>query len=383
MPKKIRNEFDKYLTYENLMKAHNKAKRGKGLKKDVILFELKKEEYILWLYEELKNGTYHHGGYTVFYVTEPKLRKIEKSRYMDRIVHTWIVDSFLKKYFMSSFIYHSYACIEGKGMHRAALYVQECMQHAKYKWKEYYILKMDVSKYFHSINRNILYSILEKKIEDEKVKWILKEIIYSGEQTDTGIQIGNYTSQIFANIYLNEVDQFIKHELKIRYYARYLDDSIIIVKTKEEAKRALEEITKFLREKLKLELNSKTQIFKSKQGVNFCGYKINEYRMKLRDRGKRALKNKIKKLKNEIKNGTMTSKEAKRYLAGHMGYIQYADINNLKHRLFYIRDKSDGGANRAYRGGNFNNNGSNNPASYRNNNNPSNYNNNIGFRVGL
>ena len=140
---------------------------------------------------------------------------------------------------------------------------------------------------------------------------------------------------MFANIYLNEVDQYIKHKLKIKYYCRYLDDSIVIVKTKEEAKEALEKIKIFLKENLELELNKKTQIFRSKQGVNFCGYKINEYRMKIRDKGKRKLKNKIKKLKQEVKNGKLTSKEAKKYLAGHMGYIKYANVNNLLEKLFY------------------------------------------------
>lgn len=149
-------------------------------------------------------------------------------------------------------------------------------------------------------------------------------------------KIGNYTSQMFANIYLNEVDQYIKHNLKIKYYCRYLDDSIVIVKTKKEAKEALEKIRTFLKENLELELNQKTQIFKSKQGVNFCGYKINEYRMKIRDKGKRKLKKKIKYLKYEIRNGNMTSKEAKKYLAGHMGYIKYANVNNLLEKLLCI-----------------------------------------------
>ena len=141
---------------------------------------------------------------------------------------------------------------------------------------------------------------------------------------------------MFANIYLNEIDQYIKHKLKIKYYCRYLDDSIIFVKNKKEAKKALEKIKKFLKENLELELNKKTQIFKNKQGVNFCGYKINEYRMKIRDKGKRKLKRKIKYLKYEIRNGRMTSKEAKKYLAGHMGYIKYANGNNLLKKLFYI-----------------------------------------------
>ena len=118
---------------------------------------------------------------------------------------------------------------------------------------------------------------------------------------------------MFANIYLNEVDQYVKHKLKIKYYCRYLDDSVLMVKTIKEAKEALKLIQIFLKEKLELELNKKTQIFKNKQGVNFCGYKINEYRMKIRDKGKRKLKKKIKKLKYEIKIGKITSKEAHKY----------------------------------------------------------------------
>lgn len=140
---------------------------------------------------------------------------------------------------------------------------------------------------------------------------------------------------MFANIYLNEVDQFIKHKLHIKYYFRYMDDSVLMVKTKEEAQDALKQIKQFLQENLKLELNKKTQIFKSKQGVNFCGYKINEYRLKIRDKGKRKLKKQVKKLKNEVKLGKISSKEAKRYLAGHLGYIKIASANNLKQRLFY------------------------------------------------
>lgn len=147
-------------------------------------------------------------------------------------------------------------------------------------------------------------------------------------------QYGNYTSQIFANLYLNELDQFIKHILKCKYYFRYMDDGIILLKTKEEAKEKLKEINKFLQLNLKLELNSKTQIFKDKQGVNFCGYKINEKRLKIRERGKRKLKKKIKELKYRICKGEISSKEAKRYLTGHIGYIKIANTKNLEEKLF-------------------------------------------------
>ena len=296
MPKTIRNEFDKKLSYENLMKAHKLSRKGKGYRKEIILFNLKQEEYIMWLYEKLKTGTYKHSGYAVFYVTEPKLRKIEKSKYIDRIVHRFVVDNFLEPYFVPTFVNTSYACLKGRGMHTACIEVQKAMKHLSRIWGRYYILKMDVRKYFQNIDKDILYKILNKKIQDNKLLWLLKEIIYSNEGKK-GLAIGNYTSQMFANIYLNEIDQYVKNNLKCKYYFRYLDDSIAMFKTKEEAKIALERITVFLKDRLELELNEKTQIFKNTQGINFCGYKINENRLKIRDKRKEEIKEKSKRVK--------------------------------------------------------------------------------------
>ena len=333
MARTIRNEYDKALTYENLMKAHLQSRKGKGYRKEIILFNLKQEEYIMWLYEQLKTEKYRHGGYTEFYVTQPKLRRIEKSKYIDRIVHRWYVNSFIEKYYIPQFISTSYACLKGKGMHKACLDLQKAMKHCKTVWGEYYILKMDIRKYFENINKDILLQIMERKIKDPKLLWLTKEIIYSN-QGKTGLPIGNYTSQMYANIYLNELDQYIKHNLKCKYYYRYMDDAVILINTKDEAKEMLERIKKFLEVKLQLELNQKTQIFKSKQGVNFCGYKINEYRLKIRDRGKRKLKKKVKSLKEIVESGEISSKEAKLYLAGHLGYIKIANVRNLKDKLF-------------------------------------------------
>lgn len=279
--------------YHNEMKTNKNCLECKGYRDEVIRFNLKQEEYIMWLYEKLRTGTYKHGGYSVFYVTEPKLRKIEKSRYIDRIVHRFVVDNFLKEYFEKCFIYHTYACIKNRGMHKATLDVQKAMKKCKNVWGEYYILKMDVRKYFDNIDKDILLNILKRKITDKKLLWLLKEIIYSNCTKEElqkenikrkGLPIGNYTSQLLANIYLNEIDQYIKNTLRIKYYFRYLDDSIVFVKTKEEAKMCLQKIERYLKDNLGLELNEKT----------------------------------------------------KKYLAGHMGYIKYADIYNLSEKLFYI-----------------------------------------------
>ena len=334
MAKTIKNEYEKALSYENLMKAHLQSRKGKGYRKEIILFNLRQEEYIMWLYEQLKTQKYKHGGYTVFYITEPKLRRIEKSKYIDRIVHRWYVNSFIKPYFIPKFIETSYACLENKGMHKACLDVQKAMKHCKNIWGKYYILKMDIKKYFENINKNIVYEILQRKIKDEKILWLTREILYSNNG-ENNLPIGNYTSQMFANIYLNELDQYVKHKLKGKYYFRYMDDAVLMRKTKEETKQDLENIKEFLREQLKLELNKKTQIFKNKQGINFCGYKINEYRLKMRDKGKRKLKKKVKELKQKIKQGKTSSKEAKRYLAGHLGYMKIANVKNLKESLFF------------------------------------------------
>ena len=179
MPKTIKNEFDKALTYENLMKAHIQSRKGKGYRKEIILFNLKQEDYIMWLYNNLKEQTYKHGGYSVFYISEPKIRRIEKSKYIDRVVHRWYVNSFMKPYFIPQFINTSYACLKNKGMHKASLELQKAMKHCKNIWGNYYILKMDVRKYFENINKEILYKILLKKIKDKKIIWLTKEILYS------------------------------------------------------------------------------------------------------------------------------------------------------------------------------------------------------------
>ena len=201
MSKTIRNVYDKYLTYENLMKAHKKSQTGKTTRKNVIKFNLKQEEYIMWLYERLKTKTYKHGGYTSFYVTEPKLRKVEASAYIDRVVHRWVVDNFLMDAFMPQFIDTSYACIKGKGMHRAALAVQKGMIECKKKYGEYYILKMDIAKYFASINKEKLFAIIQKKIKDPDVLWLLKEIIYS-KRDEVGIPIRKSNKSNFCKFVL-------------------------------------------------------------------------------------------------------------------------------------------------------------------------------------
>ena len=188
MPNTVRNSYYKNLTYEKLMQAHIKSRKGKGYRNEIIKFNLKQEEYIIWLLEQLKTKKYKHGGYTTFYVTEPKLRKIEKSKYIDRIVHRWVVDNFLEPAFVRQFISTSYACLKNKGMHKACLDVQKTMKHCKKIWNNYYILKMDVAKYFDNIDKKILLKIIDKKIKDKELMWLIKQILYS-QKREKGLEI--------------------------------------------------------------------------------------------------------------------------------------------------------------------------------------------------
>lgn len=335
MPKTVRNVYDKAVTFENLLKAHKKARRGKREKREVILFELNLESELLRIEQELKYGKYKYGEYKEFKIYEPKERTIMASSYIDRIIHQWYVENFIKPYFVPQFISTSYAGIENRGIHKVSKDVQIAMRSAKKKWAEYYIIKMDVTKYFKNIDKTILWNILKRKIKDKKLLWLTREILLSTEGLKS-LPLGNYTSQMFANIYLNELDQYSKHELKCKYYFRYMDDIVILCGNKIVAKDILNKITIFLAKNLELTLNSKTRIFKDIQGVNFCGYKINEKRLKIRHTSKCRMKRKLKSYTKLLKDGKITLPEIQRSIAGWLGYVKHADSYNLRKRMFYI-----------------------------------------------
>jgi len=251
------------------------------------------------------------------------------------MVHQWYVQHFIKPYFVPQFINTSYACIEGRGMHKASKDLQLAMKQAKNKWGNYYILKMDITKYFYNIDKRILWNILKKKIKDKKLLWLTRLILLSTEGI-LGLPLGNYTSQMFANIYLNELDQFAKHKLKCKYYYRYMDDIVILCENKETAKNVLNDISIFLEKNLKLTLNSKTRIFKNIQGVNFCGYKINEYRLKIRHTSKIRMKRKLKSYTKLLGEGKIKIPDIQRSIAGWLGYVKHADSHDLRNSMFYI-----------------------------------------------
>ena len=230
---------------------------------------------ILELYRDLKNKTYQHGGYEHFVVTDPKRRDIHKASVRDRLVHHAIY-RILYPYYDRKFITDSYSCRNNKGTHKAITkfrkFVGKVSQnHTKTCWA----LKCDVRKFFASIDQTTLLTILDKSIKDRDILALLKNVIgsFDSGKVGVGLPLGNLTSQLLVNIYMNEFDQFIKHKLKIKYYVRYADDFIILSTDKTELIKTLSYMIVFLREKFHLKLHpKKVSITTFSSGVDFLGW---------------------------------------------------------------------------------------------------------------
>jgi RNA-directed DNA polymerase len=259
------NFYNEIHTLKNLNKAYLKVRKNKRYKKEVLELSFFLEENLFQLKDELEKETYEHGKYRVFVVEDSKKREIKAPQVRDRIVHhalyNLIYDTFVR-----TFYHNSYACIKGKGNHLATDDLRRKLKGRK----DDYFLKADVSQYFKSVNRSFLFSLISKKIKDKQVLHLIKKILLSNED---GIPIGNLTSQLFANVYLNELDQFVKRTLKADCYFRYMDDFVLVLKTKKEVLEAKENIEYFLKGKLDLDLNEKaTNVYPISAGISFLGY---------------------------------------------------------------------------------------------------------------
>lgn len=180
------------------------------------------------------------------------------------------------------------------GTHKAVDAIQHYMQIYKRNHGDFWILKCDIKRFFYSINPDILFNILKRQISDKKLLNFTHHLIFDNREEPIGIPIGNYTSQFFANIYLNELDQYIKHKLRVKYYVRYMDDFILLLDTKEQCKETKQKIEEFIGEHLQLELNHKSRYYPCAQGVNFCGFRIWPTHRLLRTNSKRKIKRKVR-----------------------------------------------------------------------------------------
>lgn len=335
MPKKIKNLFFEKLTFEKLMQAHYRAKKHKTYKNEVIKYELNLENNITNLCNNLADGSYRLGKYFTFKVFEPKERNIQALPYKDRIVHQWYVEEFIKPYIVPKFISTTFACLTDKGTHKAVCEVQRQMRIFKRNFGDFWILKCDIKKFFYSINPCILFDIMKKYISDSNLLNLTQILIFNGaiNPNQVGIPIGNYTSQFFANIYLNELDQYVKRELKIKYYTRYMDDFVLLLKSKSDCILVKKKIEDFLHINLKLELNDKSRYYPYKMGVNFCGYRIFTTHRLLRLSSKKKIKKNVKKWNHQYKKNCLNISHTLQSLNSWLGHSNHCNSYKLQQKI--------------------------------------------------
>jgi len=259
---------------ENLLTSWSEFKRGKTKKSDVQEFQFSLGDNLFRLHEKLRTKTYAHGPYQSFYVRDPKLRHIHKATVEDRVVHQALF-RILYHHFNPKFIFDSYSSRLEKGTHAAVYRLEKFVRKATLNYqKPVLALKCDVKKFFANIDQQILLNLIKKTINDPDVIWLIEKIIFSfAEAPNKGLPLGNVTSQLFSNIYLNELDYYVKHELRQKYYLRYCDDFLILHQEREYLVNLIKPIGEFLQTELKLTLHpDKIIIRKLRQGIDYLGY---------------------------------------------------------------------------------------------------------------
>lgn len=262
--------FEAIVSLENLKLADIKARAHKAKNYGIQLFDMNHEENILSLQRELESGDYRTGEYDIFKIFEPKEREIARLQYKHRVVHHAIMNV-MEPIWTSIFTSNSYSCIKGKGIHKCLNDTRKALHDIE---GTKYCLKIDVQKFYPSIDRQKLMEIVERKIKCKRTLALHREIINSAPG-DVGVPIGNYLSQFYANLYLTYFDHWIKEIKKAKYYFRYCDDMVIFSSTKTDLHVLLGEIREYLSKELHLTVKKNYQVFPvAARGVDFVGYKM-------------------------------------------------------------------------------------------------------------
>jgi RNA-directed DNA polymerase len=320
------------ISTENLLNSWNEFVKGKKNKKDVSEFSLNLLDNIFKLHKDLRNKNYKHSDYEHFKISDPKPRDIHKASVRDRLLHHAIC-SIIKSYFDKKFIFDCYSSRDFKGTHRAInrfryFAGKVSKNHTKTCW----VLKCDIKKFFATINHEILLNILKRHIKNKNINWLIEEIVLSfNTEKRKGLPLGNLTSQILVNVYMNEFDQFMKHKLKVKYYIRYADDFVILSDNKKYLEKILININLFLNNELKLELHpNKVYIKTYSSGVDFLGWiHFIDHRVLRTSTKKRALKGVI----DQDLNSNITQ--------SYLGLLKHGNASKIAESIENITKKSD------------------------------------------
>lgn len=309
--KKFTKTYDEIITVPGLLLAWEEFLVGKKKRADVAIFQGRLIDNIFGLYHDLKEKSYRHGDYQAFKISDPKPRNIHKAVVRDRLLHHLLYRE-TYQYFDWQFIHDSYSCRLDKGTHRAIRRLAEFRDKVSgNNRKAVWIFKCDIRKFFASIDHRILKNILARYIDDPDLLWLFGQVIDSFNtpgKIGVGLPLGNLTSQLLVNVYMNEFDQFVKRILKIKYYIRYADDFVFLNDNKEELITLRPKLEIFLNKHLSLTLHSKKTFFKTlASGVDFLGWvQFSEHRT-LRTTTKRRM---LKRIEQNNKPATLASYSA-------------------------------------------------------------------------
>lgn len=320
--------FEKIIELDNIYLAYRKARKGKSLQNTISRFDDDLDENIFNIRDALIEKTFTTSPYTENMIYEPKQRIIYKLPFNpDRVVQHALMNV-LEPVWSGLFIHDSYACRTGKGIHAASRRTMDFIRAAGHGA---YCLKMDISKFYPSIDHDILFGIVRRKIKCPDTLWLLGDIIYS-ISGGKNVPIGNYTSQWLGNLYMNELDQFLKHEMKIRHYIRYCDDFILLHQDKRFLHQMAEEIERFLAERLALIL-SKNDIFPVRQGIDFLGYRHFPDHILVRKSTAKRIKHRMRSLPGQLARGEITADQYRSSMASTEGWLLWANSFNFKQSL--------------------------------------------------
>jgi RNA-directed DNA polymerase len=331
--------------FDNLLKAARLAQQGKRFRANVLEFNFALEQELFTLQRELRNHSYQPGGYRTFEIRDPKPRLISAAPYRDRVIHHALCNVIVPL-MEPTLIGDTYANRVGYGTHRALKRFTECARSYRY------CLQCDIQKYFPSIDHEILKGLIRRRLKCPDTLWLIDTIIdasneqppaiehFPGDdlltpvQRRRGLPIGNLTSQFFANIYLNPFDQFVKRQLKLKHYLRYVDDFAAFSDDRQElaeARLAMEDYLATLRLKMH---PIKSQLFETRHGANFVGFRVLPDRIRVRNDNLRRARRRMKQLQHDYETGLITLKPLVQRLQSWEAHLMHGDTHRLRRKLF-------------------------------------------------
>jgi RNA-directed DNA polymerase len=315
--KRIGNLYEQICSIDNLEMADRLAGKGKSKQPGVIAHRMNKDANLQLLHEQLKLKGYKTSDYTTFTIFEPKERLISRLPYYpDRITHHAILNV-LEPIFVSVFTQDTYSCIKGRGIHAALVAVKKVLKDPD---ATRYCLKLDIRKFYPSIDHAILKQLLRRKIKDRDLLWLLDEIIDSSE----GLPIGNYLSQYFANFYLTYFDHWMKETMRVKYYFRYADDMVILSGSKPDLHKLLGNIRTYISSHLRLDIKENYQVFPvAVRGIDFVGYVFRHTHIRMRKRIKQRFAR------------MMCHNRNKQSIASYQGWASHCNTKHLIKKLLH------------------------------------------------